>query len=300
MSDARDNGDWGKPQPDEAALSARLQRLNEGLGQTRQAGRDPSDGAGAQQTATASGYARGFRLSSELVAGVLVGAGIGWLFDRLLGVSPWGLTVFLLLGFAAGVLNVMRSAGLVASPTLNDRRRQGSDRSSRSASAQRKRRDHASRSDPSIPDTQLGSALFPGRPPDQFHQFRPLYVHYRGIGLAPLDRRDQQACRRTGPATVNCGNVLRVCGRHGAQLRGYRGNEILSLRVHALHVRAVRQFDRAHPLFIHGNEPADHHGDFGAAGFLPRGWLRVSAKPSALSESFRAEGRTETAPSGHR
>ena len=59
---------------------------------------------------------------------VLVGAGIGWLIDRLLGISPWGLTVFLLLGFAAGVLNVMRSAGLVASPTLNDRSRQGSDR----------------------------------------------------------------------------------------------------------------------------------------------------------------------------
>ena len=128
MSDARDNDDWGKPQSDEAALSARLQRLNEGLGQTRHPGRDPSDGGGAQRAATASGYARGFRLSSELVAGVLVGAGIGWLIDRLLGISPWGLTVFLLLGFAAGVLNVMRSAGLVASPTLNDRSRQGSDR----------------------------------------------------------------------------------------------------------------------------------------------------------------------------
>jgi ATP synthase protein I len=129
MSDARDNGERGKPQSDEAALSARLQRLNEGLGQARHGGDGgPSDGAGAQQAATASGYARGFRLSSELVAGVLVGAGIGWLFDRLLGVSPWGLTIFLLLGFAAGVLNVMRSAGLVASPTLDDRSRRNSDR----------------------------------------------------------------------------------------------------------------------------------------------------------------------------
>jgi ATP synthase protein I len=50
------------------------------------------------------------RLSSELVAGVLVGAGLGFLIDRWLGTSPWGLTVFLLLGFAAGVLNVARSA----------------------------------------------------------------------------------------------------------------------------------------------------------------------------------------------
>jgi ATP synthase protein I len=56
-----------------------------------------------------SGLARGLRLSTELVAGVLVGAGIGWVLDRWLGISPWGLIVFLLLGFAAGVLNVVRA-----------------------------------------------------------------------------------------------------------------------------------------------------------------------------------------------
>ena len=46
---------------------------------------------------------------------MVVGAGLGWLLDRVLGITPWGLIVFLLLGFAAGVLNVMRSAGVVAS-----------------------------------------------------------------------------------------------------------------------------------------------------------------------------------------
>ncbi len=54
--------------------------------------------------------ALGFRLSSELVAGVVVGAAIGWGFDRLLSTSPFGLIVFLLLGFTAGVVNVVRSA----------------------------------------------------------------------------------------------------------------------------------------------------------------------------------------------
>jgi ATP synthase protein I len=128
MSDARENSDRGKRRTDEAALSARLQRLNEGLGHARDAASGPSDSPDREQAATASGYAKGFRLSSELVAGVVVGAGIGWLIDRWLAVSPWGLIVFLLLGFAAGVLSVMRSAGLIAGTALDEGTRQGPDR----------------------------------------------------------------------------------------------------------------------------------------------------------------------------
>ena len=62
--------------------------------------------------------ARGFRLSSELIAGVVVGAGIGWGIDKLLSTSPWGLIVFVLLGFIAGVINVIRSAGVAPSTTV--------------------------------------------------------------------------------------------------------------------------------------------------------------------------------------
>jgi len=61
--------------------------------------------------------ARGLRLSSELIAGVVVGAVIGWGFDRLLSTSPWGLIVFFLLGFAAGVLTVVRSVSVVPDRT---------------------------------------------------------------------------------------------------------------------------------------------------------------------------------------
>jgi ATP synthase protein I len=121
MSDGtRENGDRDKAHTDEAALSARLQRLGEGLGSARERVPPPSEGPGGDRATTASGYARGFRLSSELVGGVLVGAGVGWLIDRLLGISPWGFIVFLLLGFVAGVLNVMRSAGVVPGPTMGD------------------------------------------------------------------------------------------------------------------------------------------------------------------------------------
>ncbi len=122
MSDARANGDRDKPQPDEAALSARLQRLSEGLARHR-AVETSDDVSENRAAATASGYAKGFRLSSELVAGVLVGAGLGWLIDHWFRTTPWGLMIFLLLGFAAGVLNVMRSAGVVTSPGIDDRLR---------------------------------------------------------------------------------------------------------------------------------------------------------------------------------
>jgi ATP synthase protein I len=111
--DARDKNDKDdrKLQPtDEAALSARFQRLGERLGNDRQ---PPGSQPGASPTTDPSAMARGFRLSAELVAGVLVGAGRGRLLDWWLGISPWGLLVFMMLGFAAGVLNVMRAAGLV-------------------------------------------------------------------------------------------------------------------------------------------------------------------------------------------
>jgi ATP synthase protein I len=118
MSDGtRGTDDRNEPPDDEAALSARLQRLGNRLAQ---ANRPPENGSGPRQTADPSAIARGFRLSTELVAGVLVGAMIGWLLDRWLGISPWGLIIFLLLGFAAGVLNVMRAAGIVRKRNLSD------------------------------------------------------------------------------------------------------------------------------------------------------------------------------------
>ena len=110
--DTRGQDDQGATPTDEAALSARLKRLGERLEQASP-GR-ASDTLASRPATDHSGFARGFRLSSELVAGVLVGAGLGWLIDRWLGSLPWGMFVFALLGFTAGVLNVMRQAGVAS------------------------------------------------------------------------------------------------------------------------------------------------------------------------------------------
>jgi ATP synthase protein I len=54
--------------------------------------------------------AAGFRIVVELVAAIAVGTGIGWLLDGWLGTRPLMLVVFVLLGAAAGVMNVYRTA----------------------------------------------------------------------------------------------------------------------------------------------------------------------------------------------
>lgn len=110
----RGKGDRDNLPDDEAQLSARLQHLGKRLNQVS---RPSENEPGPRQTADPSALARGFRLSTELVAGVIVGSLIGWLIDRWLGISPWGMIVFLLLGFTAGVLNVMRAAGIA--PDVN-------------------------------------------------------------------------------------------------------------------------------------------------------------------------------------
>ena len=49
------------------------------------------------------------RVTTELVAGVVVGTFIGWAFDNWLGTTPTLMVVFFFLGSAAGTMNVWRA-----------------------------------------------------------------------------------------------------------------------------------------------------------------------------------------------
>jgi len=55
------------------------------------------------------GMALAGRVTTELVAGVVVGTFIGWAFDNWLGTAPTLMVVFFFLGSAAGMMNVWRA-----------------------------------------------------------------------------------------------------------------------------------------------------------------------------------------------
>ena len=64
-----------------------------------------------------SGANRAYRLASEFVAAIIVGAGLGYGIDVLFGTRPFAMIILLLLGFAAGVLNVVRAAAAMNAAT---------------------------------------------------------------------------------------------------------------------------------------------------------------------------------------
>jgi ATP synthase protein I len=75
----------------------------------------------AAQSASGKGEAMGraLRLSTELIGGIVAGGVIGWYLDKWLGnEKPWLFILFFLLGAAAGMLNVIRTAMREKTPPL--------------------------------------------------------------------------------------------------------------------------------------------------------------------------------------
>ena len=57
-----------------------------------------------------SNVGQAFKLSTELVAAVLVGTIIGFILDNWFDTKPWLIIIFFFVGVVAGILNVIRSA----------------------------------------------------------------------------------------------------------------------------------------------------------------------------------------------
>lgn len=111
---ANGGGGNGKPDGEGKSLEARLKRLEAELAERKPKPRPADD----DRAASAGFYAQALSLSSEFIGAVAVGFAIGYGLDYFLGTKPWGMIIFLLLGLGAGMLNVMRTAGIVAQPTL--------------------------------------------------------------------------------------------------------------------------------------------------------------------------------------
>lgn len=94
-----------EPSGHEPSFEERLAaaRVRQGLDKDRSARREPADAI------EGSALAIGLRVGVELVSALVLGVAIGWGLDRLFGTRPIFIALFVLLGGAAGVLNVWRT-----------------------------------------------------------------------------------------------------------------------------------------------------------------------------------------------
>jgi ATP synthase protein I len=64
----------------------------------------------ALETARQTAFGQAFKYSAELIVGVVFGGALGWVLDQQFGTAPWFMILLVILGFAAGLLNLIRSA----------------------------------------------------------------------------------------------------------------------------------------------------------------------------------------------
>ncbi|MGI9524211.1 MAG: AtpZ/AtpI family protein [Hyphomicrobiaceae bacterium] len=112
MSD-RDNGEGSRPgqlsPAERKAFRARSNDLGARLDAVKSRRLPPPDDAAGR--ARGSAMAQGFKIAVDLIVGVCFGGLLGWGLDRYFETNgPWFLIVFVMLGFAAGMLNVIRTA----------------------------------------------------------------------------------------------------------------------------------------------------------------------------------------------
>ena len=62
------------------------------------------------ESANVASFGKAFKISTELVAAVVVGTTIGFILDNWFDTKPLLIIIFFILGVTAGILNVFRSA----------------------------------------------------------------------------------------------------------------------------------------------------------------------------------------------
>jgi ATP synthase protein I len=72
------------------------------------ASQDKERDAVERRRATGQAHGVGFKIAAELVASVLVGAGLGYFLDQWLETKPLFLVLMVLLGFGAALMNIFR------------------------------------------------------------------------------------------------------------------------------------------------------------------------------------------------
>lgn len=123
MADPTKRGDENGQKPtssDDANLSARLKSLDARIEQASEH-RQETKVSQDRSTSDSNALGQALRFSAEFVSGVIAGGIVGWIIDRLFQTSPWGLVVCIILGFFAGMFNLMRAAGLMK-PARHDRK----------------------------------------------------------------------------------------------------------------------------------------------------------------------------------
>ena len=92
------------------AENSDLSELDARLAKARGQAQDPLTQEGPEKSEKGGALGLAFRVSVEIVSAVAIGVVIGWLLDGWLETTPWLMVVFIVLGFAAGILNVYRLA----------------------------------------------------------------------------------------------------------------------------------------------------------------------------------------------
>lgn len=89
-------------EPNDKALESLDARLD--AFEARKAAEKPA------KAATEKANQDGYRLLADLIGGVLVGLGFGWLLDHYVHTSPWGMVGGLLIGLGLAIFSIVRKA----------------------------------------------------------------------------------------------------------------------------------------------------------------------------------------------